>query len=94
MANARGAGFVSGFLAGAMIGAAAAFVLTSRSQAGRVRTPAGGVTGDIQASAADLYARGRKLIEQARSSIDAAVAEGKVVAEQTREDLQTKAVAP
>lgn len=41
-----------------------------------------------QASASELYERGRQVVEQARSTIEAAVAEGQTTAEQTREELQ------
>lgn len=40
-----------------------------------------------QASAADLYERGKQVVDSARASVDAAVDEGRSSAEQAREDL-------
>ena len=41
----------------------------------------------IQSNAADLYARGKTVVDNARSTIDAAVDEGETTASQMREDL-------
>lgn len=45
------------------------------------------VASSLQANAADLYARGRSVVENARSNIDAAVDEGQTAADQLRDDL-------
>jgi gas vesicle protein len=49
------------------------------------------VTAQWQDSAADLYERGRKVVENARSNIGAAVDEGTQSAEDVRTELQHKA---
>lgn len=44
-----------------------------------------------QSGAADLYERGKTVVESARSNLGTAVNEGKATAEQTRDDLQRQA---
>jgi len=39
----------------------------------------------------ELYERGRQVVESARSNLDAAVAEGQAMAQETRDELQRKA---
>lgn len=46
------------------------------------------VAAQVQANAADLYHRGRQVVEDARDTVDAAVQEGKTAAGQAREDIQ------
>ena len=49
------------------------------------------VTSTWQDSAADLYERGRQVVENARSNFNAAVAEGNASADSLREELERKA---
>jgi gas vesicle protein len=49
------------------------------------------VTSQWQSSVSELYERGRQVVENARANIDAAVAEGRTTADQTRDELQRKA---
>ena len=49
------------------------------------------VASQWQDSAADLYERGRQVVENARSNVDAAVSEGTDTADRTRDELQRKA---
>lgn len=49
------------------------------------------VTSTWQESAADLYERGRQVVENARSNFNAAVDEGNASAESLREELERKA---
>jgi gas vesicle protein len=44
-----------------------------------------------QSSAADLYERGRTVVESAKTNLETAMDEGKSTAEQTRDDLQHQA---
>ena len=48
-------------------------------------------TSGWQESAADLYERGRQVVENARSNVDAAMSEGTEAADRTRDELQRKA---
>jgi len=45
------------------------------------------VASSLQANAADLYARGKSVVDNARSNINAAVDEGQATAEELRDDL-------
>ncbi len=58
---------------------------------GDLRGRVNDVTTQWQDNAADLYERGRQVVENARSNIDAAVSEGTESADRTREELQRKA---
>jgi gas vesicle protein len=105
----RGGGFFAGFLLGAIVGAAAAVLLSQEEtrdllvgkarEAGNYAADASGdlrgrvsdVTTQWQDSAADLYERGRQVVENARSNVDAAVSEGSQTADRTRDELQRKA---
>jgi len=49
------------------------------------------VTSSLQGNAADLYERGRQVVENARSNFNAAVAEGNASADSLREELEHKA---
>ncbi|HET9030721.1 MAG TPA: YtxH domain-containing protein [Candidatus Aquilonibacter sp.] len=49
------------------------------------------VTATWQESAAELYERGRQVVENARSNFDAAVEEGNASADSLREELERKA---
>ena|SRR5579862_7764270 len=109
MASGKGGGFLAGFLIGAIVGGAAAVLLTQEDtrdllvgkarEAGNLamdasedlRGKVGDVTSQWQSSASDLYERGRQVVENARTTVEAAVADGKNSAEQTRDDLQRKA---
>ncbi len=56
-----------------------------------LRGKMGDATSQWQSSVSDLYERGRQFVDSARANIDAAVAEGKTTADETRDDLQRKA---
>lgn len=60
---------------------------------GDFRGRVSGAATTFQSSMADLYARGKTVVEGARSNVDAAVEEGRTTAEQVRTDLnrQTQA---
>lgn len=49
------------------------------------------VTSTWQGSAADLYERGRQVVENARTNFNAAVEEGNASADSAREELERKA---
>ncbi len=59
---------------------------------GDLRGRVSDVTSQWQSSVSELYERGRQVVENARASLDAAVAEGQATAEETRDELQRKAV--
>jgi gas vesicle protein len=54
---------------------------------GDLRGKVADVATTLQANAADLYARGKTVVDNARSNIHAAVDEGQNTSEQLREDL-------
>jgi gas vesicle protein len=58
---------------------------------GDLRGKVNDVTSQWQSSVSERYERGRQVVESARANIDAAVAEGRATADQTRDDLQRKA---
>jgi gas vesicle protein len=58
---------------------------------GDLREKVEGVTSQFQSSVSELYERGRQVVESARSNLDAAVAEGQAMAQETRDELQRKA---
>lgn len=95
------AGFVFGALAGGLLAylltqeEARDLVVGKAREAGNFAMDA---TGDLrgkvtdaatsfQANAADLYARGKNVVDNARTNITAAVDEGQTTAERLREDL-------
>jgi gas vesicle protein len=98
MENENRGGFLAGFLLGAVIGGAVALLLTQEEtrdaligkarEAGNIAADA---TGDLRVSAADLYERGRQIVESARSNFDAAVQEGSNSADELRGELERKA---
>jgi len=51
----------------------------------------GEATAQWQTSASDLYARGKDIVDNARSNFDGAVNEGKQTAQQMRDDLGSRA---
>jgi len=111
MSNGRGgAGFFAGFLIGAIVGGAAAVMLSQEEtrdifvgkvrEAGNfakdasedLRGKVGDVTSQWQSNASELYERGRQVVENARTTLDAAVEDGKDVADQTRSALERQAM--
>ncbi|MGB8964415.1 MAG: hypothetical protein WCB99_02130 [Candidatus Cybelea sp.] len=58
---------------------------------GDLRGKVNDVTTQWQSSVSELYEKGKQVVDSARANIDAAVAEGRSTAEQTRDDLQRKA---
>lgn len=88
--EAKGGGFFAGFLFGAVAGGALAYVITQEEArdviVGKAREASNfavDATGDLR----DLYARGKSVVENARSNINAAVDEGQTTADQLRKDL-------
>jgi|SRR6516165_8256870 gas vesicle protein len=53
-----------------------------------LRGKVGDVTSQWQSSASELYERGRQVVENARSNIDAAVQDGQDSADRAREQLE------
>lgn len=109
MGNGNGGGFFPGFLIGAIVGGAAAVLLTQEEardllvgkarEAGNIAMDATGdlrgkvndVTTQWQSGASDLYERGKQVVDNARTNIDAAVDQGIDAAEQLRQELARKA---
>ena len=91
-------GFVTGFVAGALAGGLIAYLITQEEArdliAGKAREAANAAmdaTGDLRANAADLYARGKTVVDGARSNIDSAVHEGQDTAAALHDDLSAQA---
>ena len=89
-------GFVSGLAIGALAGAALAMILAPQSGEdtrdllfAKARE-AGERARDGAGDAGDLLARGRRIVAEARARLDAAVAEGKDVAERQRTTLENE----
>jgi hypothetical protein len=90
----KGGGFALGFVLGVLAGGVAAYLLTQEEardvlvgkarEAGNLAMDA---TGDLRGKATDLYVRGKNVVENARSNVNAAVDEGHASADQIREDL-------
>ena len=103
-----GSAFLPGFVIGAIVGGAAALLLTQEEtrdllvgkarEAGNAAMDATGdlrgkvndVTTQWQTNASDLYERGRKVVENARGTIDDAVAYGAQAAQEHRDELSRK----
>jgi gas vesicle protein len=58
---------------------------------GDLRGKVGDVTSQWQSNVSDLYERGKQVVEGARANIDAAVAEGRAVVDETHDELTRKA---
>jgi len=104
-----GGGFLPGLVIGAIVGGAAAVMLTREEtrdllvgkarEAGNIAMDATGdirekvtdVTSQLQSNASELYERGKQVVDNARTSIDAAVDTGKDAADSLRQELQRKA---
>lgn len=56
-----------------------------------LRGKVGDVTSQWQSNASELYERGRQVVEQARTTFDAAVETGQVEANKTRDELERQA---
>ena len=89
-----GGGFFAGFIVGALLGAALAYVITQEEArdliVGKAREAgnfAMDATGDLRANAQDLYERGKSVVDNARSNVNAAVDEGQTTANQLRDEL-------
>jgi gas vesicle protein len=98
MENENRGGFFAGFILGAIVGGVVAVLLTQEetrdSLVGKAREAgnfAVDATGDLRVSAADLYERGRHIVENARTNFDAAVQEGAESAEAARAKLEQNA---
>lgn len=92
--GASGGGFLAGFIVGALAGGAIAYLMTQEDArdliVGKAREAgnyAMDATGDLRTKAADLYERGKNVVDNARSNINAAVDEGHVSADKIRDDL-------
>lgn len=95
-------GFVTGLLLGGLLGAAVAMVLApqagedtrdllrskARETSGRLRDVAEDLTENV--AAADLLARGKQIVEEARARFDSAVADGKDAAAEQRTKLENE----
>jgi gas vesicle protein len=104
--NGGGGGFLPGLIIGAIVGGAAAVLLTQEDTrdllVGKVReagNAAMDATGDLrgkvndastqwQSTASELYERGKQVVDNARTNIDAAVDTGMDAAESLRQELQ------
>lgn len=93
-----GGGFFAGFIVGAIAGGVAAYLLTQEDArdllVGKAREAgnyAMDATGDLRSKASDLYERGKNVVENARTNLNAAVDEGQTSAEQIRDDLSRQA---
>jgi hypothetical protein len=63
----------------------------AKDATGDLRGKMSDVTSQWQSSVSELYERGRQVVDSARANIDAAVAEGRAVADETADELQRKA---
>lgn len=100
--NNSAPGFLTGLLLGGLIGAAVAMILApqagedtrdllrskAREASGRIRDVAEDVSDNV--AAADLLARGKQIVEEARARFDAAVADGKDAAAEQRTKLENE----
>jgi len=89
-----GGGFFAGFIVGAIAGGVVAYLMTQEETrdllVGKAREASNyamDATGDLRTKAADLYERGKNVVENARSNVNAAVEEGHTSADQIRDDL-------
>jgi hypothetical protein len=89
-----GGGFFAGFIVGAIAGGVIAYLMTQEETrdllVGKAREASNyaiDATGDLRSKAADLYERGKNVVENARSNINAAVDEGQTSADHIRDDL-------
>ena len=94
--NSSGPGFVVGFVLGMIAGAALAMILAPQSGedtrdllVAKARE-AGERARDTAGDANDLLARGRQIVAEAKSRIDAAVTEGKDAAARQRATLENE----
>jgi hypothetical protein len=92
--SGKGGGFFAGFIVGALAGGAIAYLMTQEDARdliiGKAREAgnyAMDATGDLRSKATDLYERGKNVVENARSNINAAVDEGHTSADKIRDDL-------
>jgi hypothetical protein len=92
--NGKGGGFFSGFIIGAVAGGVIAYLMMQEDArdviVGKAREAgnfAMDATGDLRTRASDLYERGKNVVENARSNINAAVDEGQTSADKIRDDL-------
>lgn len=95
------AGFIVGALAGAVlayvitqeeardviVGKAREASNLAMDATGDLRGKVTDVASSLQSNAADLYARGKGVVDNARANINAAVEEGQTTAEELRDDL-------
>jgi hypothetical protein len=87
-------GFFAGFIVGALAGGIVAYLMMQEDArdliVGKAREAGNyaiDATGDLRSKATDLYERGKNVVENARSNINAAVDEGQTSADQIRDDL-------
>lgn len=90
----RGGGFFAGFIVGAIAGGVIAYLMTQEEArdviVGKAREASNfamDATGDLRSKASDLYERGKNVVDNARSNINAAVDEGQTSADHIRDDL-------
>jgi len=92
--SGKGGGFFAGFIVGAIAGGVIAYLLMQEDArdliVGKAREASNyamDATGDLRSRATDLYERGKNVVENARSNINAAVDEGQTSADQIRDEL-------
>ncbi len=99
-----GGGFVAGLLLGLLGGVALAVIAApqsgeetrgllrarAREAADKARDRAGDVGSTINGRANELLERGRRIVDAARTRVDAAYAEGKDAAQQQRIELESR----
>jgi len=75
----------------AIIGKAREAANSAMDATGDLRGRVADVAGTLQGSAADLYARGKNVVDSARSNVNAAVDEGQATAGRVRNELSQEA---
>jgi gas vesicle protein len=100
--GSSGPGFVAGLLIGALAGATVAMILApqagedtrdllrakAREASDRMRDAAEDLAKNSPVAPGDLLARGKQIVDEARTRLDAAVADGKDAAANLRSSLQ------
>ena len=92
--SGKGGGFFAGFIVGAIAGGVIAYLVMQEDArdliVGKAREASNyamDATGDLRNKANDLYERGKNVVENARSNINAAVDEGQTSADKIRDEL-------
>ncbi|HZZ65302.1 MAG TPA: YtxH domain-containing protein [Candidatus Baltobacteraceae bacterium] len=75
----------------AIVGKAREAANSAMDATGDLRGRVADVAGTLQENAADLYARGKNVVDSARSNVNAAVDEGQATAGRVRDELSQEA---